>query len=1001
MRYLLCALLPLLAAATEVPAWRDAASATRFLGPDRLWRCRETLLFHLQDDAGTGFRVAVDLRDMNTYVQGPRPVLLCVEGPDGRMVARQVVEDDGKVAGDDAHHDGVPDMYGDLRYRSYWLHHSPTGCAPGKSRSPSLAQPEQLPARSVSLAVPAAGPGLYRLMVVGTWDTWVAITPDRPLATAIHPGPAPLYLHGATLDGAWLWTPPNVQDLGFAISEEVRPWSWQLDIQDEAGKTVGKIAPKSLYNYVLLRQAKPDALYQLRLQPGQPGACLHLKGAPMLLCPDAATARRFHAGLVLDAKGRPAYHAFQTTLYQWADSLKPADLALALAPADPAVGLPDKDGKPSKFVLADIPRILAAQQLDPAQANYGDFAPTGDDALDKRLHPFWLPGAAILARVAGWDDPRNPYYGHPALARRTLLYLVGKRLSRQTPWFWFENNEDPATFPERQEGFWGLPYRSNWYPLQDANFAVMLGPIRAQLPYALPPAVTDALRSSLEDWGIGRTVAQQGECTNQWAKGLEHLVDIWFATRNYELQSVMQRQIDMFTTPGYLGRVNPDSDPWSSRGKVGYGNAADSGIIGAAIPAEQLGHDGEYCLQTVSHLSYIHSLLPNPKILTWLNGYYDFKTHLTLPRGADWPKAAFSDTCSPTDTNFRTRYYTHKSGLNGAEREVKYGDIWAGQKNDATPWPALRPDSFTHSIDDRYVFLKTPAYYGILYTGPNAPSWLSWTQPEIGAGSVEWVGYGGVHYGGYGYKASKLGALSALYVSGCGPTLLSQNHNVMYTHNVWGRLPGTICQATEPDLVDPHVIAECYAQPTTRYQADTRLLTRSAAIDYTPLAVDRRIAFADDALDVTLTLTASAAATFTELHEAVPVFLQNRQVKLYGAELQPVAYELPKEIVTPQNAYKSDPYPLTGEDAALPIVNARAIDVTAKNGAGALILFDQAHDFSQVHPLRYRDAAAPTGSFNLNLPLAWQPGQTLSLHYRIVPHTKPLAAADLQRLIAR
>ena len=38
---------------------------------------------------------------MNTYLQGPRPVMVWVVGPRGQTLVRHILEDDGIVAGDE------------------------------------------------------------------------------------------------------------------------------------------------------------------------------------------------------------------------------------------------------------------------------------------------------------------------------------------------------------------------------------------------------------------------------------------------------------------------------------------------------------------------------------------------------------------------------------------------------------------------------------------------------------------------------------------------------------------------------------------------------------------------------------------------------------------------------------------------------------------------------------------------------------------------------------
>ena len=150
--------------APGIPAWRGKAPGTAYLGPDVLWRCREGLVFHMHDDNGDGFILSVSVRDMNTYQQGPRPVLLWMTGPRGDTVAHKLLEDDGEENGDFLRCDGISDVFQDFRYREWHRVHSPAGRPPGKERSAYLDAPQSIPGRTVTMVVPPAGAGPDRLL---------------------------------------------------------------------------------------------------------------------------------------------------------------------------------------------------------------------------------------------------------------------------------------------------------------------------------------------------------------------------------------------------------------------------------------------------------------------------------------------------------------------------------------------------------------------------------------------------------------------------------------------------------------------------------------------------------------------------------------------------------------------------------------------------------------------------------------------------------------------
>jgi hypothetical protein len=220
----------------------------------------------------------------------------------------------------------------------------------------------------------------------------------------------------------------------------------------------------------------------------------------------------------------------------------------------------------------------------------------------------------------------------------------------------------------------------------------------------------------------------------------------------------------------------------------------------------------------------------------------------------------------------------------------------------------------------------------------------------------------------------------------------------MYTNGVWGRLKNPICQAWEPGHVDPTVVAEGMNHPAAVFDPEKRTLDRETRLHYLPLRVTRQLTFEDDGIAATVELTAVDAFDVVELYECIPVYVQDRAVSLLDGDLEPVPYTLPTPITTASRPSAPQPEEQRGDMPDAPVVTARAIDVSAESGAGATIVFDEAHTFTQTQPIRYRSVAAATGGFNLVLPTTWNKGETRTLRYRIVPHRNALAPADIRDL---
>ncbi|MBT3291067.1 MAG: hypothetical protein HN380_27220 [Victivallales bacterium] len=973
-------------------------AAAGYLGPDMLWRPRESVVFHLADDKGTGFGLRLAIRDMNTYQQGDRPVMLWVTGPRGNTLVNRVIDDTPERPDNDRFRDGLSDMYQDCRYREWHRHSSPGGYPPGKERSPYLAHPEKLPVRNVDVRVPPAGKGLYRVVIQASWDHWVSLTPDRPIPAGIHPGPGPLYVHGARLQDAYIYAPANTKEIGISLTEEIQPFNWQVTVRDQGGKVLGATRPQSFLNYTILKSVPGDSVLRLQIEGKTTGACLHITGVPFVLCPDAETARLIHGGLNTDAKGRATFHHHQRVLLAWADALQPQDLAadVTLPDANPVLSGTRK----KQVFLHDMPAILACQDLDPASPTYGRFRKSDGPAFEAKFSS-WRRKVDVVAEAAGNADPANPYLGHPALVRRVLLCRAMTNLQTLSPCFWYGHREGPREFTIEEDTFWGVPFRSAWYPMHDAMHVLSLRPIRSAVDWALPAAVFQAWRQSFLQWTTARTLMHQGECSNQWAAGLKHMKQVWEATQERQVEQVLRRQVERFTTPGNLGRVAPDPTPYSLKSAIGYPHAADTGLIGGGIASDGLGHDNEYCLESTLHMANIWQALQADSIRRWLDEYYVLKTHLTLPKSGKHASDIFSGTCSPSDSNFRTRYYTHKSPLGKLRPQIRYGPLWAGEEREDTPWPCLEEGTFLRNIDNRFYFIKTPGYYSIVYAGPSKPDWASWGAAVVKNGSAELAGPGGMHYGGLQYKPTKAGAISAIWVKDCGPTLLCQNHNVMFSNVVWGRVKKPLFPKWEDGHVDPTIVCSAYAQPEASFDEATRTYRKREPVPYLPLTVERTISFQDEVIRMTLTLKATGDFEVAELYECVPYFAERRRIRaLTNAPGGFEDFTIPKPITTPSKwprGRRPDPA-LSGENPELPKVTAKGFDIAGDSGAGSTIIFDGEHTFTQTQPIRYRKVAAATGAWNLPLPTRMAKGETHTVRYSIWSHAKPVDAAALERM---
>ena len=128
----------------------------------------------------------------------------------------------------------------------------------------------------------------------------------------------------------------------------------------------------------------------------------------------------------------------------------------------------------------------------------------------------------------------------------------------------------------------------------------------------IPPEVVRAMNNLFLKWSLARMTMEQGLCSNQWTYDLKDMADAALLTDNPAIKQVLDYNVKRFCTPNNLGRTNPDPTPFSDKSRVRYNYSSDTGRIGGGVPAECLGHDSEYCLESNANMAQIWSKFKYP-----------------------------------------------------------------------------------------------------------------------------------------------------------------------------------------------------------------------------------------------------------------------------------------------------------------------------------------------------------------------------------------------------
>lgn len=268
--------------------------AASFLGEGKYWRPRQNITFYLVDEQGGGFDIDIELRDLNTYLEGVRDAYVFVLGPKSQILYRQLLPDDGIVKNNYKYKDGVADEGMDFRYRAYHRlgdgANTDTGLSPHKKRNPAIAHPEKIKPSKFHLSIPDAGKGIYRVSLASCFDHYFTLIPSRDMRCAVYSGAGPLCVFGNQLETSYFYVSERSKQLLLGISEEIKPFNWSFRAETEGNVLADIKAGTGFYNFAIVKDAPKGKIVKLTLNGNTDGACLHLKGTPAIICEDEATA---------------------------------------------------------------------------------------------------------------------------------------------------------------------------------------------------------------------------------------------------------------------------------------------------------------------------------------------------------------------------------------------------------------------------------------------------------------------------------------------------------------------------------------------------------------------------------------------------------------------------------------------------------------------------------------------------------------------------------------
>lgn len=320
---------------------------------------------YLPNPGGGAFTLALDVRDLNHLSRAPAELLFKIYDPDGRLLERRVLPDDGIAAPAYA-----PPVSGWDHEAWYYQVSRSRGLEP-MVRWSHFSDPAFLasvPVRTFAFPVPAGPPGVYRALVTGGPDHVVTLRTSPALPCALAGTVNWLHGRGSQYKRSYLYVPRGANKLDLILLEIDQPAGRSLMLKDSAGrplelKPAGKggedgeasAAPgRTVYSHQVVWFAAPGALddqvLTLEVADGPNDYLVtaafemandrplkRLKySANAVFAPDPETAKAVRGGAIYH-DGKTFWHGYQVRFHDWLKTLAPADVEI------PA-GLPARPG---------------------------------------------------------------------------------------------------------------------------------------------------------------------------------------------------------------------------------------------------------------------------------------------------------------------------------------------------------------------------------------------------------------------------------------------------------------------------------------------------------------------------------------------------------------------------------------------------------------------------------------------------------------------------------
>lgn len=798
-----------------------------------------------------------------------------------------------------------------------------------------------------TFSVPEGEKGVYNLILTGPqFDApdLVGIEFSPSLDYGVM-GRTRLRISGDILRQAYVYIPRNVQKASFKLLE-----GEELRVYDEKGNLLGKAGKGN--NLLEIEPAVREVVWRLNFQGGD---VFHLDhaGFPGILCFNPETARAIRGSAIYLDDGITVQHRFQAEMWRIMKNLRPEDLQVEIKPLNKAELLQaGRRGALSlgyRGPLSIAPLFFDQQNIDPDCHWFGSvgrkiWEPKVGKGIRWDQHFVGSSTQRGLAGAFAWayssEMPGNPYQGERALLYRAMIAAFRYYLT-------MTEAEEVSYEPGR------IMLNPNW---QHFHFCYTHeGPL---VLYLVKESLPEEARRAWEG-----AVVRHGEHlaywyrwqTNQWAKiPVGHYYN-YRITGKERFDSLWRRHLDYIIDDIYgphLGQSPAGYFRENHRIDGGY-NSMSVFILGSLYL-----HTRDSRLRDSLERSWelrAHLTLPEPDGSLFSPTHFATRTPFTLS-GPIWPDAAllsgYFDRASDHLLRVAEVHMPIPWGVYSQESLEGVIEHWSTRN---LPWEAMvgcRPGSgffigaylakladkemprnrvplpveegrsFLRNFNDEFIIVNRPTYHLIIYTSPRTGEF--WAR-----------------------RVMQGGGLSAFWTPEFGSAVLGVSDGPWFNHAITGYLE------------DGNVFSSSFTNQSFTLSEDEMEMTVKGAIRGTPLSYIRHYRFDDEALRITLTLTADRDFLSREIFEVIP-YLEKDNLQVTALNGRGQWVPLSAEVSLKSSAFRLD------------------------NGVAG-VKFRFSSPLEMQLSARLSEGPVSAGHVRLSLPRQWREGEEFQFFYDLIP----------------